>query len=165
MKKLNFGCGKKILNGYTNVDSQKAEGIDNSFNFEKFPYPFKENTFDYVLADNVFEHFQKPEKVIQELWRICKKNAIIHIKVPYWNNSVAYNDPDHKHYYNARSFEIICDINSEYKHKVKRKFEIIKIVHVPGNIKKRIPKLILNFLDKFLHGIFIELDVEIRVLK
>jgi len=40
MKKLNFGCGKIIKpkkEGWTNVDLQKGDGIDFSFDFLKSP--------------------------------------------------------------------------------------------------------------------------------
>ena len=168
MKKLNFGCGLQIKpkeKGWVNVDIQKGNGIDKSFDFNKFPYPFKANTFDHIYIDNVLEHLDDIPKVMDELWRICKNNAIIKIIVPYWNHSVAYNDPTHKHYFNIRTFEIICDYDSAYKLKPKKKLELIKIEKIPGKIKGKIPRPILNFLDKFLHSIFIEINAKIKVRK
>jgi len=96
--RLNFGCGKDIKRGWVNVDIQKGEGIDKSFDFNKFPYPFKDNTFDYILVDNVLEHFDDPRKVVEELWRISKPDAIIEVKVPYYHSAGAYNDIGHKHF-------------------------------------------------------------------
>jgi len=83
IQKLNFCCGKDIKKGkeWINVDIQKAEGRDKSFNFDKFPYPFKDNEFDYILVDNVLEHLKNPRKVILEFWRISKPNAIIEVIV------------------------------------------------------------------------------------
>ena len=163
MKKLNLGCGRQIKEGWINVDIQKGKGVDKSFDFNKFPYPFKTNTFDYVLIDNVLEHLDNIHKVMNELWRICKKGAIIEIFVPYWNHSVAYNDATHKHYFNTRAFEILCDYEETYKLKPTGKLELIKVKRIAGNIKERIPRPILNFLDKFLHGIFIEINTKIKV--
>jgi len=168
MKKLNFGCGKQIKpkeEGWVNVDIQKGKKVDKSFNFEKFPYPFKANTFDYIFVDNVLEHLDNIPKVMDELWRICKNEAIIEIIVPYWNHSVAYNDPTHKHYFNTRAIEVLCDINSSYKIKNKEMFELLEIKRIPGNIKKKVPLPMLNFLDKFLHSIFIEINAKIKVRK
>lgn len=168
-KKLNFGCGVKIKpkkNGWINVDIVKEVDVDKSFDFEKFPYPFEDNTFDYVYIDNVLEHLDNIPKVMDELWRICKNNAIIEIFVPYWNHSVAYNDPTHKHYFNTNVFEDLCNDDSPYnKLKPERKLELIKVKKIPGSIKRRIPLKILNFLDKFLHGMFIEINAKIKVKK
>ena len=166
--KLNLGCGKQIKSkskGWVNADIQKEKGIDKSFNFEKFPYPFNDNTFDYILVDNVLEHLDDISKVMSELWRICKKDAMIEIIVPYWNNSVAYNSPEHKHYFNTRTFENICEYKSSSRIKPEEKFELIEVKRNAGNVKRKIPRIILNFLDKFLHSIFIEINAKIKVKK
>ena len=49
MKKLNFGCGRKIKKKWDNCDVQKGAPI--SFDFNKFPYPLKSNTYDYIWND------------------------------------------------------------------------------------------------------------------
>ena len=72
MKRLNFGCGPDIREGWDNIDVQKGKGITKSFNFDKFPYPIKDNTYDYILMKMVIEHLSKPDKSIEELWRITK---------------------------------------------------------------------------------------------
>jgi predicted SAM-dependent methyltransferase len=59
MKKLNLGCGKEILEGYTNLDAIKLEGTDVVYDLNKFPYPFADNYFDEILAKSVLEHFNK----------------------------------------------------------------------------------------------------------
>jgi len=101
---LNFGCGSKIIGGYVNVDIVKREGVDKVFNFNKFPYPFNDNTFDYILAENIIEHLDNTKEVILELSRILKDNGVIQIKVPYYNHVCAYNDAEHTHYFNERTF-------------------------------------------------------------
>lgn len=167
-KKLNLGCGRDIKSkkeGWINVDMQKAKDVDKSFNFDKFPYPFKKDTFDYILVDNVLEHLDNIPNVMDELWRVCKNDAIIEIFVPYWNHSVAYNDSTHKHYFNTRAFEILCDYEETYKLKLTGKLELVEVKKIPGNIKGKLPRPILNFLDKFLHSIFIEINAKIRIKK
>lgn len=154
-----------IKPGWINVDMQKAPGVDKSFDFDFFPYPFKANTFDYILVDNVLEHLEDPFKVMNELWRISKNNAIIEIRVPHCKNLVAFNDPSHKHYFNARSFEILCDLNSTYKINPENKFEIVSISKKSGRIKKLIPYRIRELLENTLNGIFIEIIAKIKVLK
>ncbi|GAG37131.1 unnamed protein product, partial [marine sediment metagenome] len=77
MKKLNFGCGMRMFDGWDNVDIQKSKGIFKNFDFNCFPYPIYKNSYDYILVDNILEHLLFPKKVLLELHRICKKNAII----------------------------------------------------------------------------------------
>ena len=167
MKKLNFGCGNVIKlkeKGWINVDILKRKNIDKSFDFDKFPYPFENNTFDYIFADGVLEHLDNVPRVMEELWRICKNNAIIEIFVPYWNHVTSYNDPTHKRHLNTGAFETIIYM-ADQKNSTRGNFELIKVERIPGRIKKRIPIPILNFLDKFLHGMFIEINAKIKIKK
>jgi len=164
MKKLNFGCGKVIKDGWINVDFQKAKGIDKSFDFIKYPYPFKDNVFDEVLMDNILEHLPNPQKVMKEIWRICKKDAIIRIIVPYYNSYWACADPTHINFFNEISMKQTLG-EVEYSYNKKNLFETIELKSVPQRFLKWIPNKILNILKRFLGNVMIELRVKVRVLK
>ncbi len=167
MKKLNFGCGSEIRpkeEGWVNVDVLKGIDIDKSFNFNKFPYPFKDNTFDYVLMKGVLEHLNYVPKVMNELWRICKNNTIINIFVPYYNHPSSYNDPTHQRHLNIHAFDTIITMANQ-KDSTRGHFELIEVRKMTGKFKRIIPKPILKFLDRFLHSMFIEINAKIKVIK
>lgn len=165
MKKLNFGCGKVAREGWINVDFQKAKGIDKSFDFAKYPYPIKDNTFEYVLIDNVLEHLPNPQRVMKEIWRICKKDAIVEIIVPYYNSYYAYADPTHVNYFNELSIrQTLREVGYNSK-KQKEQFEIIELNSVPQRFLKWIPMSTLNILKRFLGNIIVELRVKAKVIK
>ena len=100
MRKLNFGCGMKILPGFVNADIQKGDHVDLSFDFLTFPYPIDSNSFDYILIDNVLEHLPNPTNVLRELHRILADGGRVEIIVPYYNSYWAYSDPTHVNYFN-----------------------------------------------------------------
>jgi predicted SAM-dependent methyltransferase len=85
--KLNLGCGDKKIEGWVNVDLFPACNPDMVVNLEHFPYPWEDNSVDKILLNHVLDHLgQLTEvylKIIQELYRICKNGAIIHIRVPH----------------------------------------------------------------------------------
>lgn len=166
MKKLNFGCGKVIKpkkEGWINVDIQKAKEIDKSFDFDKFPYPFKDNEFDYVLADNVLEHLENPKKVVNELWRISKPNAIIEVIVPYYKSNGAYNDFGHKTYWNKRGIEVLIDYEC-YSYK-EIKFKIIENKLVSVNLSKYIPYFLKYYLDFIILNMYQTVNAKLKVIK
>lgn len=166
MKKLNFGCGRKIMKGWINVDIQKSAQVDKSFNFNKPPYPLNSNTFEYILAFNVLEHLDNPIEALDELHRISIKGAVIEIVVPYYHCKGAYNDPTHKHYFNDTTFETI--VNPEKYHKLnhKRKFEIKKLDLIPTRLGKLIYPKKLRWLASLVFGeIISEIRVELKVIK
>lgn len=109
IKKLNFGCGEEILKGYTNMDILKLKGVDVVHNFNKFPYPFKDNTFDEVYTSHVLEHLEDLTKVMAELKRICKPKAKIKIRVPHFSCGVSYRDPTHKRLFSYFTFDYFTD--------------------------------------------------------
>ena len=82
MKKLNFGSGKTVKVGFVNVDLHDYPGIDKAFDFEKFPYPFEDNTFDLVICNQVLEHLKHYRKVINDLIRITSEKGYIIIGIP-----------------------------------------------------------------------------------
>ena len=105
MTSINLGCGINPLEGFINVDFIKREGVDVVHDLETFPYPFKSNTIDYILMDNVLEHLKDTIKVMEELHRISKPNAIIEIIVPHYSSCMALSHITHKRYFGSGIFD------------------------------------------------------------
>lgn len=136
MKKLNFGCGKDIKKGYTNADVSQLEGVDKTFDFNVFPYPFPEDEFNEILADNVLEHLDDIPAVMKELHRISKPGGAVRIIVPYYNCYGAYNDITHKHYFSRLSFEPFYRKNARGNYFIQEKFEKEKLRLIPTRLGK-----------------------------
>jgi len=170
MEKLNFGCGKNLYTGkeWINVDIQKADGIDFSFDFNSYPYPFESNTFSHILADNVIEHLISPKDAIDELWRISKNMGTILVKVPYWNAKCAYNDITHLHYFNEAAVLKIFELQSSYIHNsnsLGTRFELLQLSLVPSNKCKVIPMTFREILSVYLNNIIKRIDILVKVKK
>ncbi|MBT3303908.1 methyltransferase domain-containing protein [Candidatus Woesearchaeota archaeon] len=165
MKKLNFGCGIKIKEGFVNVDLQKHKGVDKSFDFNKFPYPLKADSFELILVDNVLEHLEDPEKVIEELHRIAKNGCLIQIRVPYCKSILSFNDITHKHHFNRRAIEQIVRGHDSYSYEKKNKFELIKNELRPTRYGKMLPKFLRKYANYLFNEIHDMIEVELKVIK
>lgn len=173
-KKLNFGCGDKIYEGYDNIDHQEGEGIDQSFDFNKFPYPIESDTYDYIYLRQVLEHLITlrkvlehlitPRKVLHELYRIARHDGIIRIEVPYYNNKGAYNDMEHHHFFTDLCFKYFVE-NAGRINKNKKKFVIEELELTPTIVGKFMPKYIREKLSLFIGGLISQVHVELRVIK
>ena len=64
---------------YLNLD--KSTKPDYHVNAEKIPV--EENTFDIILMSEVLEHLEKPEIVLNELYRVLKKKGKIVLTMPF----------------------------------------------------------------------------------
>ncbi|OGJ15853.1 hypothetical protein A3K73_01660 [Candidatus Pacearchaeota archaeon RBG_13_36_9] len=163
MNQLNFGCGPDVREGWENVDLQKGKGITKNFDFNKFPYPLKKDHYDFIYIANVLEHLEKPREVLFELWKACKKNAIIQITAPYYNNKGAYDDLTHLHYFSEVAFTNFA--REAYLINKERKFEVAQVVLRPTRIGRLLPKKIREKLSLFVGGLISQTDAKLRVIK
>ena len=104
MVKLDLGCGASKKDGFIGVDSLKLPGVDIVHDLTIFPYPFEDNEVDEIMMDNVLEHLPQPLKVVEELYRICKNDALITIVVPYFRSYYATIDPTHVNFFGLNWF-------------------------------------------------------------
>lgn len=166
MKKLNLGCGRDIKKNYINLDKVKLDGIDIVHDLNKFPYPFKDNEFDEVLCQNILEHINDPIKVMEEIWRISKPNAIIKVQVPYWASKGAVSHLEHKHYFDEGSFNYFKEGNIGDARTTKARFKSVLIYphcNPLSRFKKYLP--FKKFFSKFLINIYDTIYYELKVIK
>lgn len=104
MKKIDFGCGTSKKQGFIGVDIIQLPGVDVVHNLDQFPYPFEDNEIEEVWMDQVLEHLKEPMLVVEELYRICKNDAVIHIGVPYFRSLYAAIDPTHRNFFSVYWF-------------------------------------------------------------
>ena len=103
--KLNIGCGYDIKKGYMNLDKEEFSNVDIKHNLNKFPYPFKDNTFEEILSLGVLELLDDFIKVMEELHRICKPNAIIKIRCAAFPSMCSAQDPLVKKFMTWNTFD------------------------------------------------------------
>ncbi len=125
MKKLNVGCGNDIKQGWTNLDFKRISGVDVVQDINKTPWPFKANSFDEVLCQDVLEHSDDVISVMNEIHRILKPNGIVLIRVPHFTSAGAFTDPTHRHFFGWGSFNYFQKA-SKYHYYADFSFEIVK---------------------------------------
>ena len=111
---INLGCGRDIREGWINVDVVKMDGIDIVCNLNSFPYPFEENSADYILMNSVLEHLDDTVSVMKEVHRILKPSGRIEIMVPYYKHKSAFTDPTHKRFFTEKSMDFFIENNNRY---------------------------------------------------
>jgi len=95
---LDVGCGTGYGTKMLSKEGNKVYGIDNSqkaIDYAKQNYPgpeyiccsaeklpFENSYFDTVTAFEVIEHVQDPERTLDEIYRVLKKNGDLFISTP-----------------------------------------------------------------------------------
>lgn len=161
MKKLNFGCGDDIRKDWDNCDEQKE--APTVFNFDHFPYPLKNDYYDYILVSMVIAHVLYPDKMLDELWRASKNEGIIKIVTPHYTNKGAYNDIQHKNYLNELSFQHFADKLDRIDRTTR--FTVKSLEVTPTIVGRFMPSCIRDFLSLFINGLNSQINVEYEVNK
>lgn len=99
LMKLNLGCGSRKQPGFVNVDITSACSPDLVWDMEKTPWPWEDDSADSVLFSHSLEHVgadpQTFKEIIQELYRVCRRDADVLIRVPHPRHDDFINDPTH----------------------------------------------------------------------
>lgn len=168
--KLHLGCGNNHKKGYINCDISKEVNPDKIVDLEG-KLPFKDNSVEEIIVEHVLEHIQNFIGLMEELYRISKKNAKIKIRVPYFAYPGAFQDPTHVRFFTLKTFDYFSE-KSEFKFYSKSIFKIDEkrlkfFVTRPSTIIDNIINSIAPFYERFLSRLLPaeELSVVLRVIK
>jgi len=105
MKKLNLGCEREYKEGWINLDFDRRVKADIYWDLNKYPYPFKNNEFDEILASSVLEHLDNIYKAMMGLYRVSKDKGIIYIYSPHCScPCLSWIEFEHKNAFSYMSF-------------------------------------------------------------
>lgn len=108
--KLNIGCGFKKLDDHWNVDIERRCNPDEVLDLEQFPWPYEDNFFEKIHADNILEHLGADPKVftkiIQEMYRVSKDGAEWYICVPHHRCDLYWDDYTHVRALSSKTFKM-----------------------------------------------------------
>lgn len=91
----NLGCGDDYRNGWWNVDLRPGCDPDEVVDFDYYPWPWDDDSFEKVLMDNVIEHLDDRCAALHELTRVVEPGGTIILRFPHWNSPGHYTNPTH----------------------------------------------------------------------
>lgn len=107
---LNMGCGFKKLEDYWNVDVEPKCNPDQVWDFELTPWPWEDNFFDKIHADNILEHLGQSPKaftaIIKEMYRVSKPGAEWFVNVPHHRCDLFFDDYTHVRILTPKTFRM-----------------------------------------------------------
>ena len=99
---LNLGSGYRKREGEVNLDMALTTKPDVCGDAQYLP--FKDNCFDAITANHVFEHIDNIVKAVNECWRVLKDGGIIQVVVPIFPEKRSIADPTHRRFFILDSF-------------------------------------------------------------
>ena len=153
--KLNLGCGTKKLDNFINLDIDKSVNPDVCWDLDQFPYPFNDNSFDFIYSNHVLEHLDPTKKLrlFEELYRISRPNGLIELRMPHSSSNLS-NSIWHTASYSGFTFREIVNIEKGNASRFKPRFKIKELKLKWSNAKQ------LKILDKLI-SFFANLSIRI----
>jgi hypothetical protein len=109
-QKLNLGCGYKKLYDHWNVDLEPRCNPDQVWDLDTTPWPWEDNFFNRITADNILEHLgQNPRvftEIIKEMYRVSQDRAEWFICVPHHRCDLFWDDYTHVRPLSAKTFQM-----------------------------------------------------------
>lgn len=112
IKGLNIGCGNSRIEStfkgshFLNVDLEKYAEVDLIVDVSK-PWPFPENLFEHIVANNILEHVDDVMYVMSEIDRCLESGGILQIEVPFIGSYNHGTDITHKRGLTFNSFNFL----------------------------------------------------------
>ena len=101
--RVDLGCGSHKATGYIGVDLAPSPSVDVVADLSR-RFPFNASTVDSLRAYDIIEHLPDRIHTMNEIWRICKPDALVDIRVPSSDGRGAFQDPTHVSFWNINSF-------------------------------------------------------------
>lgn len=179
--KLNLGSGYKRYPDVLNVDHDPLTQPDFLVDLENLSLPIEDSSVEYIIAHHVLEHIGAGFfDLMKEIYRICKRDAILEIKVPHHRSEIFYSDPTHIRPITIDSLKLfskkyneehirLYNSSSGFGLKYDVDFEIIDFRYHPyPKWKERFNYMTNEQIDEVVmdyNNVFYEVDIIMKVVK
>lgn len=172
MRILNLGSGKdRSITDAVTVDINPSTSPDVIHDLNNVPWPLDDDTFDIIYCKDIIEHLGDIVKTMEELHRVARAGARIHITTPHFSCANSYTDPTHRYHLGFFSFDYFTGQN-QWDFYTKARFKKVKagLVFYPKFKNKliwRIAKRWPAFYEEHMAWIFPAwfMSFELEVLK
>ncbi|MCH8852892.1 MAG: class I SAM-dependent methyltransferase [Planctomycetes bacterium] len=107
--RIDLGCGNRKVKGTYGVDNVAVPGVDVVADLDS-GLPFRDGSIDGVYAYHILEHVDNFLETMNEIWRVCKDGALVHVKVPHSASTyVTWKDPTHRRGLSIATFAYFDD--------------------------------------------------------
>jgi SAM-dependent methyltransferase len=103
MRTLDVGCGINKKAGAIGIDRNPASCADVLCELDRFPYPFRDSSFDSLQAVHVIEHVSDVIRTMEEFHRLVRAGGEVLIVTPHYTDFSSFCDPTHRGHLNSFS--------------------------------------------------------------
>ncbi len=125
MRILDVGCGINKKPGSIGIDRNPASRADVLVDLDRFPYPFRDSSFDALQAVHVIEHVSDVIRSMEEFHRLVRPGGEVFIVTPHYTDFSSFCDPTHRWHLNSFSLRYFGEDAGGYGYYSRVRFEEI----------------------------------------
>jgi SAM-dependent methyltransferase len=145
---LGSGFDRCIVDALT-VDKVADTKPDVIHDLDVYPWPFPDSYFEEVYCLDTIEHLRDIVRTMEEIHRIARGGARVHITTPHFSCSNSYTDPTHLHHLGLFSFDYFTGDN-QWGFYSKSRFKKISVrLNFHNKAKNRLVRRLANKFPEF----------------
>ncbi|MEK7404714.1 MAG: class I SAM-dependent methyltransferase [Acidobacteriota bacterium] len=127
LRTLDVGCGINKHPGAIGIDRNPASRADVLGDLDRFPYPFRDGSFDRVRAVHVIEHVSDVVRTMEEFHRLLKPGGRVYLVTPHYTDFSSFCDPTHRWHLNSFSFRYFGEDHAGFGYYSPARFREISV--------------------------------------
>ena len=92
---LDVGCGSAKQPGSWGIDHYPYPGVDQVLDINQTPWDLPADHFDTFYMRHIIEHVASIPNLMNEVHRVAKDGAVVHVVTPHFSSVDSYTDPTH----------------------------------------------------------------------
>jgi SAM-dependent methyltransferase len=127
MRILDVGCGVNKQPGAIGLDRNPDSRADVLADLDRYPYPFRDNAFDGLVAIHVIEHVGDVIRAMEEFHRLVRTGGRVRIETPHYTDFSSFCDPTHRWHLNSYSFRYFGEDHGGFGYYSRCRFREISV--------------------------------------
>jgi SAM-dependent methyltransferase len=127
MRVLDVGCGANKYPGAIGIDRNAASRADVLCDLDRFPYPFREGSFDRIRAVHVIEHVADVLATMEEFHRLLAPRGRLLLVTPHFSDFSSFCDPTHRRHLSSFSFRYFGEDHGGFGYYSRARFREISV--------------------------------------
>ena len=108
-KILDIGCGPSKVENSWGIDIFQCTEVDQILDLNNESWDLSADHFEIVYAQHVIEHVDSIPEFMNEVHRITKDGATVHVVTPHFSSIDSYSDPTHRRHLSSEWYSIMTN--------------------------------------------------------
>ena len=126
------------------------------------PLPLADEVADEVHAHHLLEHVRNLVQLMEEIYRVCRPGATVHVSGPYYTSRGAFRDPTHVRFLAEDTFQYF-EVPTDYG--IRTNFVMERIDYEVRRPFRYLPTFVIKYCRRHLWNVVDSFWVTLRAVK